>query len=277
MNEPLVSIIITTKNEGKNIQNLLESIKKQSYKNIETIVVDNNSTDNTKQISLQFTPHVFNYGPERSAQRNYGAEKANGKYLMILDADMMLTENVVKQCVEAVIDNHEIKTITIPEVSIGENFWAKCKALERSFYALEEDSPAEAARFFPTEVFKEVGGYDLNITGPEDWDLPERINKIYPLKKKIKADIIHNEGKVNLWKLMKKKNYYGRKANVYMQKHEVKAVGAKTIYFLRPVFYTHWKRWLKDPILSLGTIFMLTCELVAGGSGYLMGKYFSKK
>ncbi|RKZ38887.1 MAG: hypothetical protein DRQ49_13050 [Gammaproteobacteria bacterium] len=41
MNTPLVSIIITTKNEAKNIENCLLSIQEQSYSNIETIVVDN--------------------------------------------------------------------------------------------------------------------------------------------------------------------------------------------------------------------------------------------
>ena len=190
---------------------------------------------------------------------------------------MMLTENVIAECVAVVKDNPMVKTITIPEVSIGENFWAKCKAFERSFYALEENSAAEASRFFPKAVFLEVGGYDLNITGPEDWDLPERINKIYPLKKKTKAEIIHNEGYVDLWKLMKKKNYYAWKANVYMEKHAIKAVSAKTIYFLRPVFYTYWKRWFANPLISAGTLFMLSAELIAGGLGYVRGKYFTNK
>ena len=72
---PLVSVIVTTKNEEKNIANCLKSIKNQTYKNIEIIVVDNNSDDRTKEIAGKYTDKVFNHGPERSALRNLGAER----------------------------------------------------------------------------------------------------------------------------------------------------------------------------------------------------------
>ena len=85
-----VSIIITTKNEQDVIKDLLKSIKGQTYKNIEIVVVDNNSTDKTKEIAGRYTKLVFNKGPERSAQRNYGVEKCTGSFVVILDADMQL-------------------------------------------------------------------------------------------------------------------------------------------------------------------------------------------
>ena len=47
---PLVSVIITTKDEEKNIINCIKSIKKQSYKNTEIIVIDQDSTDGSKEI-----------------------------------------------------------------------------------------------------------------------------------------------------------------------------------------------------------------------------------
>lgn len=271
-----VSVIVTTKNEEKNIERFLISVKNQTYSNTEIVVVDNFSSDSTLEISKKYTEKAFSYGPERSAQRNFAVENSNGKYVLILDADMELTPTVVKECVFEMEADSELKAITIPEKSVGENFWAQCKAFERSFYALEPDDPSDAARFFPREVFKEVGGYDSNITGPEDWDLPERIYKLYPKKKKIKALIIHHEGVVNLYKLLKKKNYYGRKAHVYLDKSKIGNINAKTIYFLRPVFYKYWKRWFENPMLSLGTLTMLTLELFAGGMGYLQGKYFDK-
>ena len=80
-NYPLVSIIVTTKNEEKNIENCLKSVKNQNYpqNKIEIIVVDNNSIDKTKQIALRYTDKVYNFGPERSAQRNFGVEKSKWK------------------------------------------------------------------------------------------------------------------------------------------------------------------------------------------------------
>jgi len=59
MMQDLVSIIITTKNEEKNIENCLKSIKLQTYSNIEIIVVDNNSSDQTKEISQKYTDKVL--------------------------------------------------------------------------------------------------------------------------------------------------------------------------------------------------------------------------
>src|SRR5690242_11687415 len=109
-----VSIIITTKNEENVIENLLKTVKAQTYKDIEVIVVDNNSKDSTKEIAKKFTKLVFDKGPERSAQRNFGAGKATGTYLLFLDADMELEEDVVKQCVE-VIAKEKVGGVIIPE------------------------------------------------------------------------------------------------------------------------------------------------------------------
>jgi len=74
----LVSVIITTRNEEKNIENCLQSIWMQTYPHdkIEIIVVDNNSTDRTKEIVARYTEKVYNFGPERSAQRNFGVGQA---------------------------------------------------------------------------------------------------------------------------------------------------------------------------------------------------------
>ena len=86
MVEPLVSVIITTKNSERTLDRCLSTIKNQTYPNIELIVVDNNSTDKTKEIAKKYTKNVFNKGPERSAQRNFGATKARGKFLLIHDS-----------------------------------------------------------------------------------------------------------------------------------------------------------------------------------------------
>ena len=168
----LVSIIITTKNEAAVIKRLLVSLKDQSYKNIETILVDNNSSDSTKKKAIKFTNKIYNFGPERSAQRNFGAKKSKGGYLLFLDADMRLSRDVVQQCVEVAKLNPEIGAIVIPEISEAHTFWEKVKGFERSFYNEKGDPITDAARFFSKEAFITSGGYDESITGPEDWDLP---------------------------------------------------------------------------------------------------------
>lgn len=92
---PLVSVVITTKNEERNIESCIKSILEQSYQNIEIIVVDNYSTDKTKEMALKYTDKVYDKGPERSAQRNYGMiDKSNGEYVMFVDADMILSPDL---------------------------------------------------------------------------------------------------------------------------------------------------------------------------------------
>lgn len=126
---PLVSVIITTKNEEKNLENCLKSIKAQTYSpdKIEIIVVDNDSSDTTKEIALQYTQLVFNKGPERSAQRNYGVEKSSGKYFLYLDADMILSEKVVAECVEKMEADSDLVGLYIPEIIMGDSFWCKVR------------------------------------------------------------------------------------------------------------------------------------------------------
>ncbi len=268
----LISVIITTKNEERNMENILTSLKNQTFKDFETIVVDNNSTDRTKEISEKFGAIVLNKGPERSAQRNFGVSQSSGKYVLILDADMILEPQVLQECIEKTKENLELKTITIREVPMGESFWAECKKLELEFYSSNPDSKTHAARFFEKKVFEEFNGYDLNLTGPEDWDLPERINKKYPKKYFTNSKIYHNEGDYGLLRILKKKFYYAQKASNYISKHGMKLTDSKFVYFLRPEFYKYSHLWLKNIFISLGLVFMLTLETFVGGFGFLYGK-----
>ncbi len=263
----LVSVIVTTKNSQRFIGSCLKTIKDQSYPNIEIIVVDNFSNDKTKEIALRYTNKFFEKGPERSAQRNFGAIKSKGKYLLILDADMELSEDIIKECVERIESDKNIKAIIIPEISFGESFWAKCKALERSCYI--GDETIEAARFFNRDTFFEFEGYDEQITGPEDWDLPQRIKKKYKISR-VKSQIRHNEADLSLIKSLRKKYYYSQKFFKYAKKHPEIAKEQINIIF-RPAFFRNWKKLIEDPIHTSGFLFMKLCEAIAGVIGIIVG------
>lgn len=268
MNSPKVSIIITTKNESKNIKNCLDSLTKQTYNNIEIIVVDNNSSDNTKQISREYTSFVFDKGPERSAQRNLGAQKAKGKYVLFLDADMVLTSHVVEECVKK-MGKEKVGGLIIPEVSFGTTFWAKAKALERSFYV--GNDAIEAARFYDKDVFKKVGGFDESITGPEDWDFSQRVKTKYGLRR-ITSFIRHNEGNLSLIKTMQKKYYYAKKFSIYLQKSTNKSASGQQVGVVQRywLFLSHPVQLFRKPVVGVGMLFMKTCEFAAGSCGYVV-------
>lgn len=269
----LVSVIITSRNEEDVIGKLLESIIKQTYKKIEIILVDNHSTDNTLKFAKKFGQvKIFNFGPERSAQRNYGAKVSIGEYLLFLDADMRLTPKVVEDCVKVINSNKKFGSIIIPEQSQAYTFWEKVKAFERSFYNEKGDSITDAARFFKREAFDRAGGYDETITGPEDWDLPETIRELGYEDGRISEKIFHKERATSLLVLFKKKFYYGLHAHKYLKKHNISLVSPKTVYFLRPLFYKSWKRLISHPMLAGGMVVMLLTQTAGGGLGYIVGR-----
>jgi glycosyltransferase involved in cell wall biosynthesis len=133
-NQILVSVIVPTKNSAETLYACLISIKNQSYKNIELIVVDNFSTDATPEIAKKYADIFLQIGPERSAQRNYGVENAKGELIAIIDSDMVLSEKVTEECVGLYFNNKGVGGIIVPEESFGVGFWAQCKKLERSYY-----------------------------------------------------------------------------------------------------------------------------------------------
>ncbi len=269
----LVSVIITSRNEADVISGLLTSINKQTYKNKEIILVDNNSTDRTVKIASKYSKvKIYNIGPERSAQRNFGAKKANGEYFLFLDADMKLSPDVLNSCVTKIKSGKKIGAIAIPEQSIAYSFWEKVKAFERSFYNEKGDPVTDAARFFPEKIFWKADGYDETITGPEDWDLPETVRELGYKIERITDKIYHRERATSLAILFKKKFYYGLHAHKYLEKHKIPIVSPKTVYFLRPLFYKSWKRLVFHPLLAVGMVVMLFTQTLGGGLGYLIGK-----
>ena len=85
----MISIIIPTFNEEELLPKLLESIKKQSYKDYEIIVADNNSSDRTQSIAEGHGAKVERGGVP-AVGRNNGAKIAKGDWLLFLDADVVL-------------------------------------------------------------------------------------------------------------------------------------------------------------------------------------------
>ncbi|HEX6977545.1 MAG TPA: glycosyltransferase [Patescibacteria group bacterium] len=268
----LISVVVTTKNEEKVLGRLLQSVKGQKDASKEIIVVDNRSRDNTLGIAKKFTRKVYTYGPERSAQRNFGAKKASGEYLLFLDADMELTENVLSECVKKIEGNKEIGGIVIPEESLASNFWERVKAYERSFYNESGDATTDAARFFRKSTFNKAGGYDELITGPEDWELPESVGKMGYKIDRVRSVIYHYERIPSLYSLVRKKFYYAKLAHKYLKKQNIPLVSSKTIYFLRPVFYKKWRKLVSNPLLSIAMFYMFGCEMAGGLVGYVRGR-----
>lgn len=186
---------------------------------------------------------------------------------------MVLSDDVVAECVEKISSS---VGVVIPEESFGIGFWAQCKKLERSFYI--GVGYMEAARFFRLADYKSSGGYNVQMVSGEDWDLSQRIAKMGEINR-IESLIYHNEGKISLYKTIKKKYYYAKKFQKYTSQNK----GEKSLYnqinvFTRyKLFFMHPVKLFKNPIIGGGMLFMKTCEFTFGSAGYLVATLSKKQ
>ncbi len=96
----LVSITIPTYNSEKTLRRTLQSIRAQTYPNIELILIDSNSTDNTLKIAEDFGAKVYQYEGTLLGARGVGARKAKGKYILLVDSDQILDKTAVERGLE---------------------------------------------------------------------------------------------------------------------------------------------------------------------------------
>jgi glycosyltransferase involved in cell wall biosynthesis len=271
---PLVTIVVPTRNSGKTLQACLDSIKTQSYRNIETIVVDNYSQDDTAQIAGSQAHKFLQAGPERSAQRNLGAREASGEYLLFPDSDMVIGHDVVKQCVEKAAGNPSVRGIVIPEESFGTGFWSNCRRLERLFY--KGVDWLEAARFFRREDFLKMGGYDTRNTGTEDFDLPQRMKAEHGpgCISRITDHFYHDEQKRKLFEACKTNYYYGHGLDAYISVEANRENFRKQYSVVQryKLFFSNPAMLFRNPILGLGVLFMKLCEFGSWGAGFMTAR-----
>ena len=256
-------MIIPTKNSEMTIEGCLESIKKQSYLNLETIVVDKFSKDRTKEIAAKFSAKIIESQAGMSHARNVGIEKAKGDLLLCIDSDMELTGGVVKECVQEIRSGHD--AIVIPETSVGIGFWARCKILEKICYL--DDEQVEASRFFKRDILMRLEGYDSELEFGEDKDLHLRLMMNGFQIGRIHACIIHNEGRLSLKKTFQRKYRYGKTLSLYAKKHPNEA--KMQLRIIRPAFVRNWKLLVRDPLHGIGMMFMKACEFASIEIAYL--------
>lgn len=212
----LVSVIIPTYNSQKTVRQCLTSIQKQTYKGIEAIVVDRYSTDETTQIAKQSEATVLFVTRERSTAKNLGARKANGEFLLFIDSDMELNPKTVEECVKLCTEK-KFDAAVVPLTTDALGFLAKCRKLERELYNYDPNYFL-MPRFFRTNTFLNVLGFDENLICGEDFDLARRYEKQgYRIGMTI-SPIKHLEGKLSLKKIVLKAHYYGKNLAPFFSK-----------------------------------------------------------
>lgn len=194
--EPLLSIIIPVRNEGNHIRHLLEDIRKQSYQNFEVIVVDDSSTDNTRDMVLHFTREdpKFNLlrsnGEGKKAALTMGIRSSKGEIIVTTDGDCRVPERWLLTMAKY-FHQEDIKMVFGGVKIEGDSFFSTLQAHEflsligtaAATLALGVPSMCNGANLaFRKTVFSEVRGYTSNFHIPsgDDEFLMRKIFQLYP-------------------------------------------------------------------------------------------------
>ncbi len=172
----MLSIVIPTKNEEKYLPGLLESIKKQSYKDYEIIVADNDSLDRTQEIAKEFGAKIVKGGLP-AAGRNRGAEAASGNMILFLDADAELVDEDFLLNALAEFQKRQM-AIGVPIAVTKGNF------LDKLFFRWWNYFVASAQFVKPLaggwcmlvkrDLHQKIGGFDEKIMLGEDSDYAQK-------------------------------------------------------------------------------------------------------
>lgn len=263
---PLVSVIVPTKDAGRTIDACLASIRAQTWEPLELIVIDNFSSDGTWAAAQRYAHHAEQAGPERSAQRNLGVERAKGPWVVWIDADMELPPTIIERAMAVALDE-EADGVFIPEITVGDGYWTACRALERS--CCIEEVLVQSPRLVRRDYLRRTGGFLESLSGTEDAELRSRMIADGCALAWIPDLIVHDEGRMSLRFILEKRYYYGRGLRRYKERHPGALSGQAGAAV--SAYRRHWRRLAAHPTVLAGVIAMRGGEFAAYGVGAALG------
>lgn len=250
-----VLVVVPTRNSERTLAKCLHSLREQSLRP-RIVVVDNHSDDATQAIAGELADDLIIAGPERSAQRNIGAQSVPGAEIIgFVDSDMIVAPNVVAEVADLVASG--AGAVVVPERTIGRGMVAKIRAFERSQYV--GNSQVEAPRFFSHTVWADVGGFDEALTAGEDWDLALRAADAGADTRHSQSPILHDEARIGYFAHCAKKGHYALGIRRFYEKHGHRA---RVVLLDRP-YLRHPARLLRNPILGIGLVLLKLGEVIA--------------
>jgi len=186
----LVTVVIPCYNQAGYLGEAIASVRAQSYRDFEIVVVDDGSTDATAAVAGNYLDvrllRQSNAG--LSAARNAGLGVGRGEYLVFLDADDRLLPDALRDGIESLARH--------PEAAFTSGHFRFIRAdgsLQREFAQAPLECPPyegmlrgnyigmHATVMFRRAIFDEVGAFDTSLRSCEDYDLYMRITRRYPV------------------------------------------------------------------------------------------------
>jgi glycosyltransferase involved in cell wall biosynthesis len=188
--KPTVSVIVAAYNASRTIGETIESVLAQTFSDLELIIVDDGSTDETKNIVSEYQRkderiiYVWQKNARTSAARNKGLEISKGKYISIIDADDLWEENKLSKQISTidsaedmivltgirrfqVIDGERVwNEVTMPPCTDNGRYGVSGILLLNSFQMVFMNTA-----LMGKELLERLGGWNVNLWTAEDWEL----------------------------------------------------------------------------------------------------------
>jgi len=187
MGSSLVSVVIPTFNREKEVIDTINSVIQQTYTNLEIIIVDDASTDNTvalvkELIDDRIKIHVLDENSKGTKPRNTGINMASGKYIALLDSDDEWIPKKIEKQIELAQSIHEDDFLIFNDVYIRKDgkdshFINKIFKKETNImnYILQDLNVVQTSSyFFPAQLGKKVL-FNSKLRKHQDWDFVKRL------------------------------------------------------------------------------------------------------
>ena len=185
-NSPLVSVIIPNYNYARYLKDAIVSVQAQTYSNIEIIVVNNGSTDNSLHLLQQFGSQITLIDQENLGQagaRNSGLRAANGDLIAFLDADDFWQNDKIEKQIRLITSEIElvysgitrfrdesgrVESVLLPQ------FKGDCHHYFTDLTAVSIVLSGESTSLFTRNLLNLVGNFDPELNSASGWDFFRR-------------------------------------------------------------------------------------------------------
>lgn len=197
---PLISVVIPAYNYPELLKNTLESVVRQSFSNIEILVIDDGSEEDLSSVvNLLNDERICYYKLEHTnanVARNYGISKSKGKYIAMLDADDIWCKNHLEDCIHSLqnADGLYGSIIIKPENSEIENtFYVRSLYHNETMidYLLNTGCGAQTSTLFLTAESAKKTAWNPNLYRHQDYDFIVRYTENFKLIPKINPTVLY--------------------------------------------------------------------------------------
>lgn len=236
---PLLTVYIANHNYGRYLEQSIQSVLTQTFKDYELLIIDDGSDDHSKEIIRNYESYerirtVFQRQKGLAVSNNIAVKMARGKYIMRLDADDYLDENALNVMV-GTIERHPQVDMVFPDYYLVDEDGNVLEVVRRHDFEDVDllDQPAHGAcTVIRKKCLIELGGYDEAFQCQDGYDLWLRFTQRYQIKninlpmfyyRRHGKNLTGNEGKIL------------RTRNQILEKHAMERQGQMAVTAIIPV------------------------------------------